>query len=78
MTQPKQVQILVCRINRSIMNSMYVEVTHFLHPKPVSSNFLQVYDTLILNSLDSLVIQPFPTLCLKHLCVFYSVYHNDF
>lgn len=53
MTRPKQVQILVCKINRSIMNSTYVEVTHFLYPKMVSSNFLQVYDTISMNYLDS-------------------------
>jgi len=52
----KQVQILVYKITKSVMNSMYVKVTHFLYPKMVSSIFLQVCDTLIMNSLDSLVI----------------------
>lgn len=70
MTWPKKVPILIYKITRSIMNSTYVKVTHFLYPKMVSSFFLQVCDTLTLNSLDSLVIQPLPMLHPNYLCVF--------
>lgn len=65
MVWPKQVQFLLYKTTRDVMNSMYGKVTTLLYPR----NDPIYLPSFIQNSLDSFVIQTFPSLQPSNLCV---------